>query len=61
MSNMAFAQVAPPSPTLPARGRVRIELACPVSPSPPAGTSPLTGEAGRGCFQNAAASMEPHQ
>lgn len=38
----------PPSPTLPARGRVHIEAVALSLPIPPGHTSPLAGEVGSG-------------
>jgi len=39
---------SPPSPTLPARGRVPSGVLAAIGPQAPAGTSPLAGEVGRG-------------
>ncbi|KQU97317.1 urease accessory UreF family protein [Devosia sp. Root105] len=39
---------SPPSPTLPARGRVPASVSGEIEPQAPAGTSPLAGEVGRG-------------
>ena len=45
---VSFVLTAPPSPTLPARGRVSAGSLCSIVPQTRNGTSPLAGEDGRG-------------